>query len=212
MRLLVARGVTPQVLGPRAHAQHHEAMFGPLSVDRKREEVQALHLGPLADLVFQIAGRMRTTPEVRLMALELFLGTLRRSASARQMPGEVLVHDELLLRRGFTFLPLSDTPVEDARAYYALVPLPDAAVLCMAPPAVIAARFTGRAKAVLSYNPGDDVFTPRSLDRIVECCDAAAEVLEARGLRLHQLDLSGSPQDAAEALAAVLQAEVTRED
>ncbi len=212
LHLLALRGHAAAVIGPRAQSRHHDAVFHPLPLDRKRRAIEALAVTPLVDLALELAGRLRASPETRLMLLDNFLGSLRRMASALTLPGPLLVQDELLLRRGFSFLPLSETPLADARAWFSLVPLPNAAVFCFAPPPVIATRFAGRGEVVLSHDAPDAVLSPARLAALADCYDVACGVLQARGLRLHHLDLGGTPDEAAEALAAVLEAEIARAD
>lgn len=210
LRILAAEGTAPGLLGPRAHHTHHEQTYATRPLEERRLALEAPAFTAISALALDIAGRMKTTPATRLLILEVFVSTLRRAVSALQMPCAVLVHDELLLQRAFSFLALSATPEADTRDWFALVPLPEAAVLCLAPPEVILARYTARGLHRLSHGEAGQDVQAATVDRMVACCDIAAEVLSSRGVRLHQLDLSGPPEAAAQALALVLRAEAAR--
>ena len=104
--------------------------------------------------------------------------------------GYVIMHDELLLHRAFSFLPYSSDFENDVRAFYNIVPLPDAVCFCKAPVEIILNRLNGRQREV-NFNRGKSEEEKADLIRkSLEVCELGEKILRERGVKVLTLDLS----------------------
>lgn len=111
-----------------------------------------------------------------------------------------VVHDELLLHRGFSFLVRTPRLVRDTLGYYARVPLPDLAVVVTAPAELIAERALGRPRLTNVYRDLDRTAVRAAAARGLRVAAFAARVLALCGAAVLRLDATGAPASSADAL------------
>jgi predicted RNA methylase len=120
---------------------------------------------------------------------------------------QTVVHDELLLHRAFSLLPRV-TDVETATAeYFALVPLPDAAVVVTADPDTILQRTTGRGSIPNVYRDLDPARLADTIAQANVVAAIAAKTLTARGLPVLELDTTEDPHHTAARLTDFITAQ-----
>lgn len=174
---------------------------------RTRRAVDAGLPKDFFDTCFRIIGGAGMLPSQKFSAAAL----LRRSCedlhdiSSLDDDG-VLVHDELLLHRAFSLLPRCENLERDARDYFEQVPVPDLALIIKAEASVIHGRVLQRRHRPNCYRDLSDSELEEVIQRLLQVCDIAQEVLKRRGVDVHVISSDGAPGAAAEHLVTLVQA------
>ena len=113
-----------------------------------------------------------------------------RKLKSKSDYGYVIMHDELLLHRAFSFLPYSGDFENDVRAFYNLVPFPDAVCFCKAPTETILSRLKGRQREVNFYRGKSEEEKADLIRKSLEVCELGEKILRERGVKVLTLDLS----------------------
>ena len=144
--------------------------------------------------------------EQKMGALNLTYSCLARHimAEAAGFNGAFVLHDELLLHRGFGFLHFHDNFEEAARLYYQTVPVPDVAVICKAPATAIFKRIKQRnvrTPSCAGLNDGDLKVAVR---KRLAISTIAGEVLAKRGVAVRFLDTGDAIEESAARLNDII--------
>lgn len=160
-------------------------------VDRTRimRAFDAIETRPFIDWAVACISRTDMPPSRRLNATS-FLARSCHDRAACSMEHGVIVHDELLLHRAFSFMHHSTNLAQDARRYFQLAPAPAAAIVFTAAGEAIADRVLQRPKIPNCYA---DLTRPRllqAIERAIMVADIALEVLSERGIPVSLIDAS----------------------
>ena len=118
--------------------------------------------------------------------------------------GKVVIHDELLLHRGFSFLHFAENFKEAARIYYEKVPAPDVAVIFRAPVEVILERVRRRGGKRNWHKGLDSEGEKQAVQRCLAISDVAAQTLAGRGVDVRIIDTSGTLAESANQLEEII--------
>ena len=114
-----------------------------------------------------------------------------------------LLHDELLLHRGFSFLSLADDFEDLAERYYRSVPAPDVAVIARAQTEIILER--ARQKQTTNCYKGlHDEDMKLVVLKSIALCAIAGETLAKRGVAVRFIDTSGTLEESSAQLNDIL--------
>lgn len=136
------------------------------------------------EFVFKLLAHASAPPSQRLKALDFCRRALNERAAVLRsnLQGSLLLHDELLLHRGFSILPFSKTISKDAELFFQYVPLPQEAIICFAKPQTLMDRIKLRKTVPNCYKGLSSNELDRLLVQLVEVCFIARDVLTSRGL------------------------------
>lgn len=109
----------------------------------------------------------------------------------------LLLHDELFLQRGMSFLQFLDNAEKYARLYYEKAPAPDVAIICRAHATVIMNRNRGRGEYRNCYKGLQANALRASIHKVLAICAIAGDTLARRGIAVRTIDTSGSPEASA---------------
>ena len=144
--------------------------------------------------------------EQKLGAIDLTYSCLARYilAEATGLEGGFVLHDELLLHRGFGFLHFHDDFETAARLYYETVPVPDVAVICKAPATAIFERIKQREVRTNSCVGLNDGALRVAVRKRLVISTIAGEVLAKRGVAVRFLDTGGTIEESATQLNDII--------
>lgn len=109
--------------------------------------------------------------------------------------GHIIINDELILHRAFTFLTYSSDFENDTKKFFELVPLPDVVCLCTCTKELIKERIKKREIIPNSYANINEQTMDILIDKSLQICEIAQKILKERGANLVILDLSLSFED-----------------
>lgn len=139
-----------------------------------------------------VINRGNLKPSQKLLAFKMLDNTLERYILTKFLnKDEQLVHDELLIHRGFALLSNSDNLLVNAKWYFSNVPTPDAVIFMHADPEVVARRVLERGSVINSYRYKNELEIKEVIDRSYEMYEIAIDVLRKRGVIVVSVDANG---------------------
>lgn len=117
---------------------------------------------------------------------------------------DFVIHDELLLHRGFSFLHFCENFDESAKVYYETVPTPDIAIVFKAQPSTIIDRVRHRGIDMNCYRGLHGEKFRLAILKSLAICAIAAEALLKRGVNVRTIDASGEIKDSSAQLNDIL--------
>ncbi|WP_407352676.1 hypothetical protein [Luteimonas sp. R10] len=157
------------------------------------------------DTCFRIVTASSMLPSQKVAALTILRKSCEASFALRSMDSDTLcIHDELLLHRSISLLPLSADLARDASEYFHLVPVPDIACIVRADVETIVQRALLREHLPNCYFGQDEGRMRQVIGASLKVCDAAATVLSSRGVRVIEIDTSAHPGQVSQQFASQL--------
>lgn len=128
----------------------------------------------------------------KLNALKIFSSSCYKYDKTKQLDeyGYIIIDDELLLHRAFSFLTYSSDFDNDAKKFFELVPLPDVVCMCTCTTNLIKERLLMKPKLPNCYRGIDKTQIEKLIDKSLRVCEIGEKILIERGAKLINLDLS----------------------
>lgn len=143
----------------------------------------------LVDGCFEIILRSSMLPSQKIAALQMLKSTCAQSMRFRALElSEVALHDELLIHRSIALLAYSADFQRDVAWYFETVPAPDIVVAVTATPQTIMERSLVRGRSINTYYGLNVERQYRRVELCLEMMEIGQPILQARGVKVVELD------------------------
>lgn len=158
-----------------------------------RSKVDGYLKSSFIDRCIDIVNKSALCSSQKLMAIQMFNASLHNYCVAIDLSDEnIVIHDELLMHRGFSILTHSNNFENDVSWYYRNAPLPSSVIVFDLSSDELFNRVKGREFSVNTYRFIGDKALLDLLKKNSEMYTIAKDILEERGVSVNCINASGN--------------------
>lgn len=148
-----------------------------------------------------IVNKSNMRPSQKFTTLQMFNSSLQNFCVSKELSKKkVVVHDELLMHRGFSILTYSENFESDVVWFYKNTPLPNSVLIMKLSAKELFERIKDREFSVNTYRHISDEKLKKLLKKNSEMYVIAKEILKKRKISVESIDTSGDIPNAANKL------------